>query len=94
MKTPTKQDLIRRIKALEHVIKRRRGRPSKPVAERLPTGKFTLEITTVGGAPVRQIKGLTPREFTVWRRDLYKIIVLGLKQKVSMHKIIEYKKAE
>jgi hypothetical protein len=94
--TVTKADLLKRVASLERVLSSKRGpgRPRSAPANMIPTGKFTLEVTTPEGKRIRQFKSLSRNEFEKYRRDFYKLLVIGMKQKITMNKIVEYRRAE
>lgn len=95
-KQATKQELIERLAALERHLANRRGpgRPRSQAPNLVPTGKLTLEVKTQGGAHIRSFKGLSKNEFNKYRRDMYKLIVIGMRQKITMNKVIEYRRAD
>lgn len=95
-KAATKAELIQRLAAVERLLANKRGpgRPRNEAENLVPTGKFTLEIMTPEGKRIRAFKGLSKNEFEKYRRDFYKLLVLGMRQKISMTKVVEYRRAE
>ena len=93
MRKPSYQDLVKRIRALESQRKGP-GRPRRVPDKMIATGKFTLEILNEKGNVLRRFKNLPLGEFNKYRRDFYKLAVQSLKQKISMNKIVEYRRAE
>ncbi len=55
-----------------------------------PTGKVTLEFLDSKGNKLRAFKGLDPKDAFKLQRDLYKLIVTSMKQKISMRQVREY----
>lgn len=58
-----------------------------------PTGRVTLEFLDAKGNKIRSFKHLSKQEAFKLQRDLYKLIVTSMKQKISMRQIPETKRA-
>lgn len=85
----TKAQLQREIEKLRKKL----GQKTPQVTKLVPTGKFSLEIMdTKSGETIYTKRNLTAKELHLWRRDLYKIFVRGLKKEISMSKSPEFKK--
>ena len=59
----------------------------------IPTGKFTLEIVdTKTKETIHRFENLSEVDCDFYRKDLYRLIVVKMKKKISMSKIAEFKK--
>ena len=61
--------------------------------EKKATGKVTLEFIDAKNNKIRAFKGLTKAEAFKLQRDLYKLLVTSMKQKISIRQVPEFKKS-